>query len=310
MNPETTPHDDIRARALFSATGALAVLFLISALLYGFPERKNLGEEPPPVVSNAFDEVHLQAKAAYVFDMRSGEVLYEKNAQVQLPLASLTKLMLAAVAAKELDHDKTVTIAKEHLKAEGDSGLKAGERWNLSKLLAFTLLTSSNDGAAAIASAYEGLRDEEFVSQMNREAQDLGLSQTYFINSTGLDVNLDLSGGYGSARDVAILLGSLVTRHPEVLDATQEPKLLFSSLSRTLHSGVNTDPLVARLPGVIGSKTGYTDLAGGNLAFAFDAGLGSPIVAVVLGSTYDGRFADVERLVAAVFKNNRKHLQP
>ena len=98
---------------------------------------------------------------------------------------------------------------------------------------------------------------------------------------------------------MAVLLAHLLIKNPELLDATRESDLLFRSLSNITHKGKNTNPLVATVPGVLASKTGYTDLAGGNLALAFDAGLGHPIVAVVLGSTYDGRFSDIRKLIVA-----------
>ncbi len=86
--------------------------------------------------------------------------------------------------------------------------------------------------------------------------------------------------------------------YPNILEATKDGKETISSLDHA-HVAINTDNALSKIPNLIGSKTGYTDLAGGNLAVAFDAGLGRPIIMVVLGSTYDGRFIDMATLASS-----------
>jgi len=86
---------------------------------------------------------------------------------------------------------------------------------------------------------------------------------------------------------------------PNAVEATTYDSLTFTSLGGIRHHATNTNAAVGDVPGLIGSKTGFTDLAGGNLVVAFDAGLGHPIIAVVLGSSFDGRFDDMKKLVAA-----------
>jgi serine-type D-Ala-D-Ala carboxypeptidase (penicillin-binding protein 5/6) len=256
--------------------------------------------------STAFAGVRIQAKAAYVYDVASNTVIYQKNGSAQLPLASLTKLMMALVAADLLPRDSHITIRKEFLAEEGDNGLLPNESWRLKDLLDFSLVMSSNDGARSIASVVgaEGLKTadydlgrKEFISKMNERAQELDLTQTYFINESGLDEGM-VSGGYGSAENVARLMKYILASHPELLEATTHPALAISSFDKK-HVAINTNTDVRSIPGLLASKTGFTDLAGGNLTVAFDTSMEHPIIVVVLGSTEEGRFADVKALVDA-----------
>jgi D-alanyl-D-alanine carboxypeptidase (penicillin-binding protein 5/6) len=255
-----------------------------------------------------FPQVALQAKAAYVYDLREGKELFAKNADARLPLASVTKLMSALVASNLLPEYGTVRVSAEALKTYGDSGLSAGEKWTLKDLLDFSLLTSSNDGIHAVALALAALDRshapekeiiQSFVTAMNEKASELGLKNTYFLNETGLDESEVKGGAYGSARDISALFGVILKTKPELLEATRETAAVFRSLDNTAHPGKNTNALVSAIPGVLGSKTGFTDIAGGNVVFAFDPELGRPIIVAVLGSSAEGRFDDARKLVEA-----------
>lgn len=258
-----------------------------------------------------FPQVTLTAKAAYVLDLTTGNALYAKNPDAQLPLASLTKLMTVLVASDIFKDQGLVTITKEALADNDHPSLLPSEHWLPRDLFTFTLMQSSNDGARAIASAagsfllskdqLQSARDR-FIALMNEKNTELGLTQTYFLNETGLDETLQTGGGYGSAHDVAVLLGELVRRHPEVLDGTRVPALALSTLDDKKHVAINTNTDLGNIPGLIGSKTGFTDLAGGNLVVAFDPGPGRAMIAAVLGSTAEERFHDIETLVAATLQ--------
>lgn len=258
------------------------------------------------VPSTAFENIALQAKAAYVFDVAENKVIFQKNSGTQLPLASLTKLMMAAVASDMYKADSRVTIRKEFLQEDGDNGLAVGESWKLKDLLDFSLVVSSNDGARSIASVIGASNNnnidfdigrKDFISKMNDKAQKLGLSQMYFVNETGLDVGT-VSGGYGTAENVGSLLKYIITEKPTLLEATKYDKTVMYSRTEK-HTATNTDTMIDEIPGLIASKTGYTSLAGGNLAIAFDGSIGKPIIIVVLGSTQNGRFSDVSTLISA-----------
>ncbi len=261
-----------------------------------------------------FPQITLEAKSAYVYDLRSGETLFEKEADRRLPLASVTKLMSALVASSLSPGYSRVRVTSTALSTQGDSGLKPGEEWSLRELLDYSLLTSSNDGIRAVALSLASLEREasdreiieSFVLAMNEKASELNLKNTYFWNETGLDESEVKGGAYGSARDVAQLLGYIVISKPDILSATREDETTLLSLDRESHRAKNTNVLVNEIPGVLASKTGFTDIAGGNLVFAFDPELGRPIVVVVLGSSAQGRFADARELIKATMEYIQK----
>jgi len=250
----------------------------------------------------------LEAKAAFVLDINRNKTLFSLNENAQLPLASVTKLMTALIASELLESDETITVEQVAIAQAGDSGFTANERWRMQDLLDFTLLESSNDGAYALAAAAGAnhiavSRQPEdpydsFVSAMNEKARALELAQTYYVNATGLDGSEYVSGGYGSARDVALLLAHIVEHAPYAAAATSYDTLSVTSSSKT-YTAQNTNSSLSHIPGIVASKTGFTDLAGGNLAVVFDAGFNHPVAVVVLGSTHEGRFRDLEKLVAA-----------
>jgi D-alanyl-D-alanine carboxypeptidase len=235
----------------------------------------------------------ITAKAAIIYDPTTKRVLYEKNAQARLPLASLTKLMSAeAVLSADAGRDAEVAVTADSLKPEGDWGLKVGEYWPVDDLVRFGLVASSNDAMAAAA----GILGADAVTAMNARAKELGLTQTYFFNPTGLDLDVETAGAYGSAEDIAKLATVFLAQYPAFFEATTKPSVSISSPSHTLQATSTSVPL-QDIPGLIGAKTGYTDLAGGNLVAAFDLEVGHPIIIAVLGSTRDGRFEDVKTLI-------------
>jgi len=261
----------------------------------------------------AFEEANLEAHAVYVFDLKTKEVLFAKNEQEKLPLASVTKIMTTFLARERVSRDAILVLSKDDLAAEGDSGLRTGERWRLEDLLNLMLIISSNDAAHAIAGFVGGGSQgiergtpearTRFIAMMNEEAHTLNLTQMEFFNESGLDINATKNGGYGSARDVAILFAKLWEKYPETVEITTHKATRVISQNDIVHILPNTDEITGQIPGLIASKTGYTTLAGGNLAVIFDRGVGDPVVAVVLGSTYKGRFDDMQKIVRMVRGN-------
>lgn len=255
-----------------------------------------------------FASVTLKAKSAYVYDARTKEVLFAQNENTRLPLASITKLMSALVARELSPSYGTVTVSREALKTEGDSGLLAGERWSLDDLLDFSLIVSSNDGMRAVSLALGALNNSnadesqivsDFVRKMNVKAGELNLKNTYFWNETGLDESDIKGGAYGTAKDITTLMEYIITYHPDLIEATRELSTAFSSLDGIVHVAVNTNDLATTIPGLLGSKTGFTNTAGGNLSLAFDPEIGRPIIITILGSTEQGRFEDMQKLIEA-----------
>lgn len=271
-------------------------------------EPSSVSLKPPP---RAFRNLTVSAKAVYVFDASENRELYALNADAQLPLASLTKVMGAITALSSIPDSTLITIRREYLEPEGDDGLFVGERFRLDELLTLTLTASSNDGIRAAAAAVGGIERgsvetqpavEHFVRLMNKKAADLKLHQSYFINDTGLDVVQGVAGGFGSARDVARLVGHALSAYPPLFEGTRYRTIPVTSADHIVHEVKNTNEIVDEIPVLLGSKTGYTDVAGGNLVIAFDAGVGKPIIISLLGSTLPDRFTDALTLLGATFR--------
>ncbi len=286
---------------------ALSLLMVISFVLGSKVERKDFST-PTETASKPFPSVTLKAKAAYVYDARTKTVLYAKNENTRMPLASLTKVMTALVAQELSPEYSSVTVSKTALATEGDSGLRPGEKWSLKDLLDFSLVSSSNDGMSAVALSLGALQSasasdqeiiDDFVRSMNSKASELDLKNTYFWNETGLDESEYKGGAYGTARDMATLLQYIIKYYPELFEATREAETTIISCDDYKHVAKNTNVIAEEIPGLLASKTGFTSIAGGNLVFAFDPELGRPIIVTILGSTAEGRFEDAKKLINA-----------
>ena len=305
-----SPFFDIRDNEVrfFAALALILLAVLVVSLMMGPRGVRQEESVPREVVRKTFPQVSIGARSAYIYDVRTQSVLYAKNENDSLPLASITKLMAALVASKYGEPFDTVVVTEEALRTMGDSGLGLNERWSLKSIVDFALMTSSNDGMSAVALAL-GRRPVEdasydealksFALMMNREAVELGLEKSYFRNATGLDESEVEAGAYGSAKDVAKILEYLLLYHPEALEVTKESNMVIRSNDGRSHLAKNTNSVIGNIPGLLASKTGYTNLAGGNLVIVFDPELGRPIIIAVLGSTLEGRFSDMERLVNA-----------
>jgi D-alanyl-D-alanine carboxypeptidase len=294
---------------VYSAIGSVVIILLLLVLLNTTHREASIStvQATSTIQSERemgpFDLIEIEAKSAYVYDIVNKKVLYQKNPNLQLPLASLTKVMTALVASEISSTTATIQIDPKFLNADDNNGLIPHEKWTLKNLSDFSLVVSSNNGADVIASVMGSMLDsgdgnDAFIQRMNLEAKRLGLRQTYFLNGSGLDVTDSISGGYGSAKDVATLFETVLNRDPHLLEATTYPEIKVKSENQT-HKATNTNKMVDIFPSVLASKTGFTDLAGGNLAVAFAVGPMHPIIAVVMNSTVDSRFEDMEKLVKA-----------
>jgi D-alanyl-D-alanine carboxypeptidase len=222
--------------------------------------------------------------------------------------------MTAFAALSLLDVGDRIPITSAAIQTEGFDTLTEGEVWQVGDLVDYMMLTSSNRAARALRDAGDAaLRSRApapttsvpttpttpFIAYMNATAQRLGLAHTTFTNETGLDIRDTYATNFGSAHDVARLFMASLTQMPRVFSATESDSLALASRS-ALHEAVTTNKALADIPGLIASKTGFTDVAGGNLAIAFEVEQGRPIVIVVLASGKDERFTDVLTLVEAV----------
>jgi len=328
MHPESLPQSETQpdnsqpSKATVPVFPQVVILVLVLFILLGANFTQHLWADSLPILatpvsksteqpasktliieSNTLD-VTVEATAAFVWDVRNQQVLYQKNADQQLPLASITKLM-TALLAHELLSEGIVTISRAAINQEGPSSLNEAERFTAVDISDLMLLSSSNDGAYALAETLGRQFDsvapaEAFVALMNIRARELGLTQTVFRNPTGLDISETATGGVGSARDVAFLMTYLLEHAPEVLAATANPTHTIVSQDGIAHTVQNTNQNIAHMAGIIGSKTGYTTLAGGNLVLALDTAVNRPVVAVILHSSWEGRFTDMDEIIRAL----------
>ncbi|MDO8552193.1 MAG: serine hydrolase [bacterium] len=294
---------------------AMLLLFLVAVAVIMESEYHPPMEGKSQVASasdtrDEFAELDIKAVAAIVVDLKNGKVLYEKNQNVQLPLASLAKIALALAVDDVLPADTVITISRDTAPKGSAERLAKGDAWRVKDVIDFTLVSSSNEGAEILANASNRAipakypyAPEDFAAiwRMNEFAKQLGLKQTFFLNASGLDISPTLSGAYGSARDVATLFGYAASERLPVFASTAEDGVILTSANgRSTARAFNTNEALGDIPGLMMGKTGITDLAGGNLAVVFDAGLTHPVVAVVLGSTREGRFSDIRQIVTEV----------
>ena len=221
-----------------------------------------------------------------------------------LPLASIAKVMLALVVDEVLVNDDIVEVSSRALE-RGEGGLNWGEAWSMRDLLDYTLVASSNVGAEALAEKADARLREVYLSapageaavwRMNDLAREIGLQKTEFKNVSGLDLDITRAGALGTARDVAHIFEYAVSNKPGLFTGTTRSGLSLAPLNFPKRYANNTNYAIAEIPGIVLGKTGTTDLAGGNLAVAFESE-GHIIVVVVLGATTEGRFGAVTRLV-------------
>lgn len=234
------------------------------------------------------------AKAAIAIDLKSQSLLFEKNPDLVLPIASLTKLMTAYIILEENDPDAIVTVSQKAANIEGSRmGLVTGEQISVKNLLYGLLINSGNDAAVALAEFNAGTEDN-FVKKMNDEAELLGLDETKYANSTGLDYGQ----GHSSPRDLA-LLGSYLLKKNTIREIVKLSTADVSGTTGQNHHLANTNILLGEL-GIQGMKTGKTPAAGECLiAFAITPN-GNEVLSVVIGS--ENRFADTKVLIDWIYR--------
>ncbi|HZV65191.1 MAG TPA: serine hydrolase [Telluria sp.] len=204
------------------------------------------------------DPLELKSNVAYVLDQANSEVLFEKNAGVALPIASITKLMTGLVVVQaQQDMNEVLAISDDDIDREKHTGsrLKVGLRMTRGNLLHLALMSSENRAAAALGRNYPG-GTAAFVEAMNAKAQELGMSDTHYVDSSGLS-----SRNVASARDLARLA---IAAHQEPLlrEYSTDPTYIVQAGGRPLQFS-NTNYLVARPDWEIGlQKTGFINEAG------------------------------------------------
>ena len=236
-------------------------------------------------------EPTVSAESCILMDAQSGTVIYEKNPDNRMLIASTTKIMTALVALENGSPDDIVEIKREWANVEGSSmGLCPGEFCSLRELLYGLLLASGNDAGVAVACHTAG-SVEKFAELMNRKAEELGMENSHFANPHGLDHEAHFS----TARDMAILAAAAMKN--------AELALIASTDEVTLPRGrrfSNHNKLLKSCEGCIGLKTGYTSKAGRTLVSVCERN-GTRLICVTLRDGDD--WADHARLYDWGFEN-------
>ncbi|HJB59901.1 MAG TPA: D-alanyl-D-alanine carboxypeptidase [Candidatus Faecalibacterium faecipullorum] len=285
----------VRRRLALSCAAALCLWLLVLALVpaAGGPQREAAAPAQGAFLAAAGQgaDLSLPCRAAILVDQATGTVLYEKNADQPMPIASITKVMtllltFEAVHAGKFSLSSPVPVSA-HAAGMGGSQiwLEPGEQFTLDEMLRAICVSSANDAAVAVAELVGG-SEGAFVALMNAKAAQLGMSGTTFKNACGLDTEGHLS----TARDVAVMSRAILTECPEVLH--------YSGIwTDTLRGGetmlVNTNKLLRRYDGITGLKTGTTGGAGVCISASASRD-GLDLIAVVLGSN-----SSAERFEAA-----------
>jgi len=222
------------------------------------------------------------AKAAILINADTGEVIFEKNADERLPMASTTKVMTALLLCENANLQEEITVTDQMVRVEGSSmGLLGGDRVTFHDLLYGMMLASGNDAANVTAYSLGGTVDA-FVKKMNEKAASLGMKNTNFATPSGLDD----TEHYSTARDMAILTRSaLENKDFAEAVATEKAVLCFGNppYRRTL---TNHNKLLGNFEGAIGVKTGFTKKSGRCLISAAERD-GKRVIAVTLCDSND-----------------------
>lgn len=244
----------------------LSLIIALSMLIQAFP---------------AYAEVLTpDVKSAILVEASTGTVLYEQNADEHLPIASVTKIMtmlliMERISSGVLSLTDMVTVS-ENANSYGGSTmfLETGEQLSVNDMMKGIAVASANDGCVAMAEHIAG-SEAAFVEMMNKRAAELGMKDTIFLNTNGLDAD----GQYSSARDVAAMSRELI-KHERVFDYT---KIWTDSLRDGRFALANTNRLIRFYSGATGLKTGSTSKAGCCLSATAERD-GMSLIAVVLGA--------------------------
>ena len=273
-----------------------------------------------PIKNSGISEIEIKAKAAIISDVAANKILYQKNINEKLPIASLTKLMAALAVLDKADLDDVVTVSAKAAEVEGKKGnLFPGEKITVENLLYILLAHSGNDAAVALAEYIPN-----FVELMNQKANSFGLKNTHFINPSGLDPAENISensndndsiknpifneleknekGNYSTAYDLAKMVDYALDE-PFIWKILRTQKISVRSVDKKfVHHLENTNKLLGKFPNIAGGKTGYTEQSGESLILV----VGDPInnhqiISVILNA--EGRFAETEKLIKWIFEN-------
>lgn len=266
---------------------------LVSGAKFEMPSVNEKIIRPPQKNSDTKDP-KVNAKAAILLDNDTFRLMYEKDPNLKVPIASTTKMMTALVVLEDYPDkmDKVVTITSNMVNVEGsDIQLRIGEKITVENLLKGMLIYSGNDAAYSLANFLAG--KDNFVNQMNQKADILGLQNSHFKDPAGLD-----DEGYSNAKDLAIL-ASYNLKNKTFAEIVKTPEITFTSTDgRVTHELKNSNRMMRGeeqfyYPFAIGIKTGFTPAAGHCLVSAAEKD-GHTLIAVILNTNEDSLTASAQ----------------
>ena len=256
-----------------------------------------------PVYAAPAASIESDARSLILIEANSGTVLYEKDADMPLPPASVTKVMTMLLIMEAVDSGKitltdTVTVSENAAKMGGSQVfLEPGEQMSVHELLKCVVVASANDACVALAEFIAG-SEEAFVAEMNKRAAELGMTHTHFENTNGLD---DTTQNHViSARDIATMSAELIVKHPKILEYSS---IWMDSIRGGAFGLTNTNRLIRFYNGANGLKTGSTSKAKFCISASAERG-GMQLICVVMGaSTRDTRNETAKKLLDYGFAN-------
>ncbi len=284
-------------RQIFIRTtvAVMAVLLIATAMIAAV-----FSATPATAFADGFS---VEGKAAYLVDTATGTVLYAKNENERLPIASMVKIMTAlltleAIDAGELSPDEEVFVSDNAASMGGSQiFLDANTKHKAGNLLKSVIVASANDSCVALAERLQG-SVEGFVAAMNTRAAELGMKDTNFVNCTGLPA----AEGFSTAKDVSLMFRELV-KHPLYFEYAKVWLEDYTHPDGRTTTMTNTNKLVRFYNGCDGGKTGFTSEAKFCLA-ATAARDDMRVVAVVIGAdSSQGRFGAVSNMFNHAFGN-------
>lgn len=313
-------------------------LFMVGCHAYGAPEQEPVQPKlhqqmtfslkhksiPKWSLVEPLTDISLQAKAAFLMNSVTGDILFDKNADESLAIASMSKIMtelivLEAIEAGELDWDDFVTISEyaytiSHQPGYSSVQLEQDKKYTVQELFYAMAIQSANGATIALAEAVSGT-EKDFVSLMNNKALELQLKDTHFVNSTGL-TNVDLLTYHSvgspedsnkmSARNLATLVQYVIQQFPDLLNITTQISFDFQGETRYnsnwMLPGTEIDWIDVDItfPGVDGLKTGFTNDAGYGFAGTVEMN-DVRFISVIIGTEeLENRFVETKILYEAI----------
>lgn len=269
--------------------------FVFTAQIIDIPEFSKL-EIKPNILANSAILLEVDQK-------NNSLIHFEKNKDAQLPIASLTKLMTALVVFENKDiyplslpivlSEKTVS----QIDASRYTILEKGKILSLETLLNILLIESGNGAAYVIA---ETLGEKEFITTMNFKAKELGMQDTFFINSSGLDNEYKYS--FSTVKDLSILAQYIQENYPEIFQISTKETYHVFDINNDFYYFIpeNTNRLLFEIPEIIGGKTGWTPRAGQCLMVLFSHPENNNyFISIVLNS--QDRFGDIRKIIQKIY---------